>query len=64
LTLSYEGKPLLVEIDPGPPKKIYEYQWGNTFSIVLQWLPIPEVRSNIKREWDKDKQEYELSLRG
>jgi lipopolysaccharide assembly outer membrane protein LptD (OstA) len=54
LTLSYEGKPILNEEALPNPR----FEWGNTFSIILQWLPIPEVRSNIRGE------EGTLSLRG
>jgi hypothetical protein len=63
LSLSYEGKPYLVEIDPGPPA-VNEYQWKSNFSVILQWQPIPELRSNIKRQWDDDEDKYESSLRG
>ena len=63
LSLSYEGKPYLVETDPGPPA-VNEYQWKSSFSIILQWQPIPELRSNIKREWNDDDDVYESSLRG
>jgi len=46
LTLSYEGKPILNEEALPNPR----YEWGNTFSIILQWLPIPEFRSTIRGE--------------
>ncbi len=46
LTLSYVGKPILNEEALPNPR----YEWGNTFSIILQWLPIPEVRSTIRGE--------------
>ncbi|UCF98616.1 MAG: hypothetical protein JSV89_03545 [Spirochaetaceae bacterium] len=62
LSLSYEGKPYLV-VDPGPPVS-NEYQWQSSFSIILQWLPIPEIRSNPKREWNDSEDRYESSLRG
>ena len=59
LTLSYEGKPYLMEtVDPN------EYQWKSNFSVILQWQPIPELRSHLKREWDEDEDVYESSLRG
>jgi hypothetical protein len=46
LTLSYVGKPILnEEALPNP-----QFEWGNTFSIILQWLPIPEFRSTIRGE--------------
>ncbi len=46
LSLSYEGKPILNEDAVPNPR----YEWGNTFSIILQWLPIPEFRSTIRGE--------------
>ena len=46
LTLSYTGKPILNEEALPNPR----YEWGNIFSIILQWLPIPEVRSTIRGE--------------
>jgi hypothetical protein len=59
LTLSYEGKPYLVEtVFPN------EYQWKSNFSVILQWQPIPELRSHLKRQWDEDEEVYESSLRG
>ena len=42
LTFRYEGKPLL-EIHG---RKAGSYTWSDTFSILLQWIPIPELRSN------------------
>jgi hypothetical protein len=42
LTLRYEGKPLL-ETLAGKPV----YTWSDSFSILLQWTPIPEMRSNL-----------------
>jgi hypothetical protein len=63
LSLSYEGKPYLVEIGPGPPP-VNEYQWKSNFSVILQWQPIPELRSNIRREWNDEDDTYESSLRG
>jgi hypothetical protein len=60
LTLTYEGKPTLNQkAVPNP-----QYEWESTFSIVLQWLPIPELRSNIRGERDVEKDEFEFSLRG
>jgi hypothetical protein len=57
LTLSYEGKPVL---DEGA----MQYQWRSSFSILLQWLPIPEIRSNPKSQWNQSINDYEFSLRG
>jgi hypothetical protein len=75
LSLSYEGRPYLVEIqpavpyDPGPPPisaipAKYEYQWKSTFSVILQWQPIPEFRANVRRSWDDEEDEYVNSMRG
>ena len=59
LSLSYEGRPYLLEtVDPN------EYQWKSTFSVILQWQPIPEFRANIRQSWDDDEDEYVNSLRG
>jgi hypothetical protein len=57
LSLSYEGKPYLMEEDN-------EYQWRSNFSVILQWQPIPELRSHLKREWDDEEDVYDSSLRG
>jgi lipopolysaccharide assembly outer membrane protein LptD (OstA) len=42
LTLRYEGKPML-ETQAGRPV----YTWSDSFSIMLQWTPIPEMRSKL-----------------
>jgi hypothetical protein len=47
LTLRYEGKPLL-ETQASKPV----YTWSDSFSILLQWIPIPELRSNLKADKD------------
>jgi len=47
LTFRYEGKPLL-ETLAGKPV----YTWSDSFSILLQWIPIPELRSNLKADKD------------
>jgi hypothetical protein len=57
LRLSYVGQPELNETVS--PK---QYEWGSTFSIVLQWLPIPELRSNMRGEVGGGSSEF--SLRG
>ncbi|MBN2553508.1 MAG: hypothetical protein JXB06_12100 [Spirochaetales bacterium] len=57
LTLSYQGRP---ELDQSAQR----YEWGSTFSIVLQWLPIPELRSNLQGERDVENDEFLFSLRG
>jgi hypothetical protein len=28
------------------------YTWSDSFSILLQWIPIPELRSNLKADKD------------
>ncbi len=28
------------------------YIWRDSFSILLQWIPIPEMRSNLTRDED------------
>lgn len=57
LKLSYVGRPVLNET--AVPQ---QYEWGSTFSIVLQWIPIPELRSNLQGEVSGDTEEF--SLRG
>jgi lipopolysaccharide assembly outer membrane protein LptD (OstA) len=47
LTLRYEGKPLLESLAGKPV-----YTWSDSFSILLQWTPIPELRSNLKGDED------------
>ena len=47
LTLRYEGKPLL-ETQALKPV----YTWSDSFSILLQWIPIPELRNNLKADKD------------
>jgi hypothetical protein len=42
LTLRYEGKPLLQTVLGKPV-----YTWNNSFSILMQWIPIPELRSHL-----------------
>jgi len=53
LILSYQGQPTLDE---------QSYAWQSSFSILLQWLPIPELRSNLRGEVRGDTSEF--SLRG
>jgi hypothetical protein len=60
LTLRYEGKPALnQEALPNP-----QFEWQSSFSIILQWLPIPELRSQLQGVQDIEEDEYEFSLRG
>jgi lipopolysaccharide assembly outer membrane protein LptD (OstA) len=42
LTLRYEGKPLLQTVAGRP-----SYTWSDSFSVLLQWTPIPEMRSKV-----------------
>ena len=60
LRLSYQGKPELNESAVPNPR----YEWGSSFSVILQWLPIPELRSNLQGELDVETDRYEFSLRG
>jgi hypothetical protein len=43
LTLRYEGKPSLITDSLGRQ----QYTWYDSFSILLQWIPIPEMRSKM-----------------
>ncbi len=45
LTLKYDGKPVL-----SSESGTLQYEWENSFSILLQWIPIPELRSNIRSD--------------
>jgi hypothetical protein len=54
LILSYQGSPTLEN---------QSYGWQSTFSILLKWLPIPELRSNIRGEVSPSSG-AEFSLRG
>jgi hypothetical protein len=44
LTLSYQGGPTLGVDAAGNP----QYQWGSSFTVLLQWIPLPEMRSQVK----------------
>ena len=44
LSFIYEGKPILFT-DPSGDQK---YRWDNTFSIFLQWIAIPEMKSTVR----------------
>jgi hypothetical protein len=59
LMLSYEGKPVLDE--KAVPR---QYEWGSTFSVILQWVPIPELRSNVQGEFDVETERWDISPRG
>jgi hypothetical protein len=48
LTLRYEGKPSLITDSLGK----LQYTWYDSFSILLQWIPIPEMRSNMRGDPD------------
>jgi hypothetical protein len=45
LSIRYEGKPALVT-DAATGK--LNYTWNDSFSILLQWIPIPEMRSTMR----------------
>jgi len=44
LSFIYEGKPILFTDVSGDLK----YRWDSTFSIFLQWIPIPEMKSTVR----------------
>ena len=44
LSLTYEGKPELVM---DPTGKL-QYEWQSSFTIFLQWIPIPELERQLK----------------
>jgi hypothetical protein len=45
LTLRYDGRPVL-RTDLVPK----QYVWGNSFSVLVQWVPLPEMRRSVKYE--------------
>jgi hypothetical protein len=52
LSLRYEGKPALVtDTTTGKLK----YTWNNSFTILLQWIPIPEMRSTMRNDPTTDR---------
>lgn len=44
LSFNYEGIPVLFADASGDQK----YRWDNTFSILLQWIAIPEMKSTVR----------------
>jgi len=46
LSFIYEGKPVLITDLSGDLK----YRWESTFSIFLQWIAIPEMKSTVRGE--------------
>ncbi|MQY76224.1 MAG: hypothetical protein GH155_01175 [Spirochaeta sp.] len=44
LSFIYEGKPVLFT----DLSNALKYRWESTFSIFLQWIPIPEVKSTVR----------------
>jgi hypothetical protein len=38
----------LLETQAGKPV----YTWSDSFSLLLQWIPIPELRTNLKADKD------------
>ncbi len=46
LSVRYEGKPALVTTATGN----LQYTWNDSFSILLQWIPIPEMRSTMRND--------------
>jgi hypothetical protein len=59
LKFSYTGKP---ELNTSTVPQ--QYVWGSTFSIFLQWIPIPEFRGNVKGELDVETDSWDISPRG
>ncbi len=49
LSLSYSGEP---ELDTS--KEIYEYQWKTYFTVMMQWNPIPEIKTEIVQDKSGD----------
>jgi hypothetical protein len=43
LIVTYEGKPTLFSNSAGR----LQYHWENTLILLLQWIPLPEVRSRV-----------------
>ena len=45
LSLSFSGEPEL-----NTTEDIYFYEWQTTFTVMMQWNPIPELKSEIHRD--------------
>ena len=66
LTLQYTGRPeLTYRDDPRTPVVDirYRYEWRSSFSVMMQWIPIPEMRSTVRGE-RLGEDPWDLSLRG
>ena len=46
LTVEYQGSPQLATLASGKR----QYQWTPTFSIFVQWIPVPEIKSRIRQD--------------
>jgi hypothetical protein len=58
LTLQYTGSPQLILRED-----VYRYEWNSVFSIQLQWVPIPEMRSTLRGE-RVGREPLDFTLRG
>jgi len=66
LTLQYTGRPeLTYRDDPTTPETDvkYRYEWNSSFSITLQWIPIPELRSTVRGD-KLGEEDWDYTLRG
>jgi hypothetical protein len=57
LTFDYQGKPVLYPGDGSP-----FYDWNNSFSIFLEWVPIPEMSSQMG--YSEDQEGGDWTIRG
>jgi hypothetical protein len=48
LTVEFSAEPVLQTGDDG----VQQYEWNRTFSIFVQWNPIPELRSRVRYDND------------
>ena len=46
LTFEYQGSPQLRVLDGG----LRSFEWTPTFSIFVQWIPVPEIRSRLRSD--------------
>lgn len=56
LLVSYSGRPTLSE-DTSPPS----YEWDTEFSVLVQWRPLPEMKSDVT--YADDELQYETGQR-
>jgi hypothetical protein len=46
LSMEYQGSPQLRVL----PSGLRQFEWTPTFTILVQWIPVPEIRSRIRSD--------------